>query len=132
MIHLHKKKYLTALLYAIAIMLIFQGVLLVSNDRVSFSHPSGFYDNSFELEIHCGLLYDIYYTLDGSEPTTESLRYQRGAGLEITDATPNQNRYVTRTEISFGYSLQQLEENGLSHWNYAPPTQNVDKCSDDH
>ena len=125
----HTKKLLITLLLSASFLVIYWGTLQIVHDKISFSHPSGFYDDSFELKIRCGVLYEIYYTMDGSEPTTESIQYQRGTALTVTDATSNPNQYTTRTEISVGYDQQQLDENGFTHWNYAVPTQNVDKCT---
>ena len=42
-----------------------------------FSVPEGIYDQPFELEISAPSEYDIYFTTDGSTPTTRSRRYQK-------------------------------------------------------
>ena len=40
-----------------------------------FSKESGFYEKPFELELHAPRGTKIYYTLDGSEPDKEAIRY---------------------------------------------------------
>ena len=42
-----------------------------------FSVPQGIYDDKFELEIFAPDDYIIFYTTDGSTPTTKSKRYSR-------------------------------------------------------
>lgn len=42
--------------------------------EVFFSHPAGIYDASFSLELSAAQGYTIYYTLDGSDPTTSHTR----------------------------------------------------------
>lgn len=43
--------------------------------RPKFSHNSGFYENSFELEITADTSVDIYYTLDGRDPRESGVLY---------------------------------------------------------
>lgn len=129
MIRLHTKKLLLTLLLVAGITLMYCGAVLIGDENVSFSHPSGFYDDGFELKINCGAIYDIYYTLDGSEPTENSLRYQRGEPIQIVDATPNPNQYTVNTDISTGYYLDLIEESGAFHYDYDTTDQCVDKCT---
>ena len=42
-----------------------------------FSVPEGIYEQPFELEIYAPADYSIYYTTDGSTPTTRSFRYKK-------------------------------------------------------
>lgn len=42
------------------------------NNQLSFSHAAGFYDSSFDLTVLGRNLDSIYYTIDGSEPTSNS------------------------------------------------------------
>jgi len=42
-----------------------------------FSVPEGIYDYPFDLEITASTDYDIYFTTDGSTPTTRSNKYQK-------------------------------------------------------
>lgn len=64
----------------------------------TFSLPSGFYENTIEVEIIAKKGLTVYYTLDGSKPTTNSLRYEEP--LVLTDATPQKNRYSIQKNIS--------------------------------
>lgn len=63
-----------------------------------FSATSGFYENEFDLEITAGEGETVYYTLDGSDPTVDSVRY-RGP-IRIKDPGENENVYAARTDLS--------------------------------
>ena len=63
-----------------------------------FSAESGFYEEPFKLCLTAPEGEDIYYTLDGSEPTPESFLYQ--APLAIQDASGEENVYAARTDLS--------------------------------
>lgn len=78
-----------------------------------FSAESGFYGEPFELTLAAKENEIIYYTLDGSEPTTDSIRYE--GPISIEDACRRENLYAARTDLS--------PTNG-----YTPPDQ-VDKAT---
>ena len=63
-----------------------------------FSVESGFYENAFELKLSAGKGEIIYYTLDSSDPTTESSVYE--GPIRISDASLNENRYAARTDLT--------------------------------
>lgn len=63
-----------------------------------FSVESGFYEDEFYLKLKAGLDEEIYYTLDGSNPTKDSLKY-RGK-IKITDCSEKENIYAARTDLS--------------------------------
>lgn len=63
-----------------------------------FSVESGFYEEGFEVSIEAEAGTVIYYTLDGSEPTTESAVYE--GPLWIEDASRHENVYAARTDLS--------------------------------
>ena len=86
--------------------LLFGGILLgiAFLDYVEqpvFSHDSGFYEGSFSLSISAFHAEEIYYTLDGSTPDENSLKYP--GPIRITDATQNENTYSMRTDVSVGF-----------------------------
>ena len=62
-----------------------------------FSKDSGFYDNSFSLTLTADDGCTIYYTTDGSDPTTESEVYS--GPITISDMTNTENRLSARTDI---------------------------------
>ena len=63
---------------------------------IVFSKKSGFYNDEFYLKIYAPSD-EIYYTLDGSEPTKDSIKYE--SPILIDDATKNKNVYSARTDV---------------------------------
>lgn len=55
------------------------------------SHPGGYYDSPFTLTLSCPATGTLYYTTDGSTPTTDSPVYT--GGIEITDRSQKPNLY---------------------------------------
>ena len=81
-----------------------------------FSHSSGMYEEDFQLTITQKGDADIYYTVDGSEPTKDSLKYE--GPITITNATQNPNGISS-------YDPGLISGRGI----YTAPTENVDKCT---
>lgn len=54
-----------------------------------FSHESGFYEEEFYLRIEAAEGETIYYTLDGSEPTEESFKYEPPLLIKNISSQPN-------------------------------------------
>lgn len=77
------------------------------------SHWGGYYAESFVLKLSAPKNGTIYYTTDGSLPTTDSLKYRDG--IRITDRTGEPNRYA---------SIQNVVENWKS---YTPDPTPVEK-----
>ena len=103
----------------------------VKNSRLVFSRPSGFYEEPFSLQIQAPTR-EIWYTLDGSDPVRGeegTLRYE--GALEITDATPRDNVYAARTDVTTAFDTEKVEAygNGERPMNYQLPEDPVDKCT---
>lgn len=90
-----------------------QPLMLAESYIPEFSSESGFYDSEFYLEMSTDDECEIYYTLDGSEPTKDSILYTEP--ILISDATQQPNKWCTRTDFS-------VEE-------YVVPDFLVDKCT---
>lgn len=77
------------------------------------SHRSGFYDSGFELELTVPAGGDVYYTLDGSIPTRDSIYYDKPIAV-----------YDKSNEANVWRSIQ----NVVMNWKkYVPDTTPVDK-----
>lgn len=99
------------------------------DSAIVFSHPSGYYAEPFDLKIQTGGAYAIYYTLDGSEPTVHSQRYDSGAGIHLEDVSGKENVYSARTDLSTGYDTELVNQYSEQNYGYAAPEFPVDKCS---
>lgn len=99
-------------------------------DYVSFSVASGFYDDAFELELSAPVGWDIYYTVDSSDPSDESMKYD--GAIHINDATQNPNQYCLIDDVSLGYHQSEVADIvgnvPNTEW-YTIPDYNVDKCT---
>ena len=109
----------------------FAGIYYGNNNGQSdiiFSRNSGFYNEEFWLHIYAPTD-EIYYTLDGSDPDINSLKYEKP--MIIKDATGNSNVYSMRTDVTTRFSEEISEEYiDLSNEpNYAIPQNLVDKCN---
>lgn len=73
-------------------------ILKVGLKMPVLSVESGFYEESFELRMQAENNQIIYYTLDGSDPTTQSQVYTEP--VKITDASFNKNIFSSRSDLS--------------------------------
>lgn len=101
---------------------LYAGVVYGSKNQVGselfFSKSNGFYEDSFYLDIYAPTE-EIYYTLDGSEPTKESLKYTES--LLIKDASENENIHSMREDLSAGFIAEEEK--------YQTPDYLIDKCT---
>ena len=68
-----------------------------NNSNIIFSKGSGFYNKEFELSIYAPTA-EIYYTLDGTDPNENSIKYTDP--IIIKDISENPNVYSMRTDVS--------------------------------
>ncbi len=74
-------------------------IFAYSAKQIHFSHKSGFYDNEFYFSIKSPKNTKIFYTLDSSEPTVNSLTYSKP--ILIKDASSNPNVFSARSDMTF-------------------------------
>lgn len=104
-----------------------QGNITQENTFLTFSRESGFYDQPFELEL-TSKSGTIYYTLDGSLPDKNSIKYEKP--ILISDATNNDNVYSIRTDVSSGFdeeAIKKISSEALP--GYQVPDYKVDKAT---
>lgn len=75
-----------------------KNVITVDVPEPVFSRQSGFYDSSFSLSISVPQGTKVYYTLDGSTPTTESSVYS--SSISVSDITSSPNVLSAITNIA--------------------------------
>lgn len=101
-------------------------VTIKEGTELLFSKESGFYEEAFELELssESGT---IYYTLDGTTPDKNSLKYE--APILITDATENENVHSMRTDVSTGFEKEEIEKISSGYMGFQVPDYKVDKAT---
>lgn len=90
-----------------------------SSALLSVSAESGYYSEPFELILKAPEGFDIFYTLDCSEPTRSSMKYEKG--IVVEDASDKKNEWITKVKI-----------NPEVIWNggqFEPPKFQIDKAT---
>ena len=93
-----------------------------NSEEIIFSKESGFYDLEFELTLTSKENSNIYYTIDGSDPTNSKTAQEYSEPIKIIDRTSEPNIYSAYDE----------DENSLTSISrglrYKKPKFNVDKA----
>lgn len=95
--------------------------------EIVFSNESGFYDSPFELSIKSTVGGQIYYTLDGSDPSNSSNIYT--GPLLISDASNNENVYSMRKDVSTAFLDDMMQKYSGDNPGYITPDYPIDKCT---
>ncbi len=97
-------------------------------EAMHFSHESGFYNEPILLKIDAPRG-EIYYTLDGSDPTADSIRYE--APIVLSDPTSNENVYSMRTDMTTAYQTELVDEYAWYYLDplFKNPDYPIDKCN---
>lgn len=97
-----------------------------SDEVIHFSRESGFYEDSFYLEIKERKGCTFYYTLDGSRPDMMSQKYTEP--ILMADASEKGNIYSVRKDVSPLLEDDALQKDGQGT-RYISPENPVDKCN---
>lgn len=88
----------------------------------TFSQVSGFYGTDFSLTLNSAFGTTIYYTLDGTDPTTSNTAVQYSGAINVQDRTSQPNIYSRYEENNTAQSIS----NGVG---YKQPPFNVEKAT---
>jgi hypothetical protein len=130
--YLRQYKVIYGYLVAVSVLIIFGIFYKVTGAGLknpAFSAASGFYAESFYLEISVPKGATVYYTLDSSDPDENAIEYTEPIYLE--DATRHENVYSMRTDVSTGFYTDLIEEYQTydADPEYVAPDYLIDKCN---
>lgn len=89
-------------------------------EKPAISQESGVYDDTFRLYLAAQPGTEIYYTLDGTEPTTSSTKYT--GSFEVA------NRNADANVLSSAENVRKMNLAG-NDYDYVPKTEEVAKCT---
>ena len=92
----------------------------------SFSLESGFYQMPRQLTLLADSGCQIYYTVDGSEPTSENSILYTGP-ISLSEILKRETLYASRTDVSTGFLTEEILSRGLTDPGYQIPD-DVDKA----
>ncbi len=72
--------------------------------EVLFSHNAGIYEKTISLQLTGPAGYTVYYTTDGSDPTTSTTRKKYSSAISLTDTSAMAWGPVTQAWANMGYS----------------------------
>lgn len=103
-----------------------------SDAKLTVSKESGVYEDAFDLEISCDTEATIYYTTDGSDPTTSETRILYEGPIKIADRSNDEN-YIAAVD-PFLFDAANVRVNGtqdgfVSTLDSRPAKEDVDKCT---
>ncbi len=84
-----------------------EGVEYVNIDGIDFSAPGGFYDDTFNLELKCDEGNKIYYTVDGTRPSTDSQLYEDY--IKISNRSGSNYVYARMAMSNSGYIPKSID-----------------------
>ncbi|MBQ8932558.1 MAG: chitobiase/beta-hexosaminidase C-terminal domain-containing protein, partial [Ruminiclostridium sp.] len=98
---------------------------------ITFSKESGIYGSAFELSISADASGQIYYTLDGSDPTISDTAVLYNGAINITDRKNDKNVVSAVDPVLFAGSYNKVnsKRNGFTCEIKAPSDKDVDKCT---
>lgn len=105
---------------------------LQGEPSVSFSSESGIYAEGFSLSMTAvDEKSEIYYTIDGSNPTTSETALKYDGEIQITDRKGDKNvvSAVSTSEISGNFNELSLSDKGYVCTIENPSDESVDKCT---
>lgn len=105
--------------------------IIPAEPSVEFSHAGGIYAEQFSLAIQPLEEGDIYYTLDGSDPSTSETAMLYSSEITITDRSGDKNIVSAVDPALFAGSFNKVnkERNGFTCELSAPADEDVDKCT---
>lgn len=103
-----------------------------SSLTVTFSKSSGVYSAKFDLKLTCAGSSKIYYTTDGSNPTTSSTRVLYKTAIKVAGRS-NDNNYVSAVDPflfdAANVAVNSKRDGFISTLNSKPSNSAVDKCT---